>query len=129
MASLLKRARTDLMEHEVDFKIALGQVGLGTIIAFLKDAAEKNPDRVIKKGFANPYSYRGYYEQLAFEPVSDIKVSDMLKAAESAVDTTYTGYKGGEYTMSDYTKCWIAFYGCEGETIGMLLLELLLKED
>lgn len=59
---------------------------LDELIAAL-DAAD--PDLVLPDGFTNPHSYRGYYEQLAFEPAQDVRVADMLADAREALGTTY----------------------------------------
>lgn len=78
-------------------------------------------------GFGRPHSYRGYYEQLAFEPVLATSVKAMLVAAESAIGTTYQGWKGGDFTMDEYTSVWLALEGDGGgETLGRLLLSLML---
>lgn len=101
-------------------------LGLGDLIARLE---REDPARVLPIGFADPHSYRGYYEQLAFEPRRNIAIGDMLEAARSALGTTYEGYKGGEYTMADWTTCWIAHEGSTSDNmIGPLLLELLLAQ-
>jgi hypothetical protein len=71
-------------------------------------------DMRVKDGFSNPHSYRGYYEDLAFEPKADCAVRDMLEAAESALGTTYEGWKGGAFTMTEYTDCWLAKRGACG---------------
>lgn len=43
----------------------------------------------------------------------------MLENAKSALGATFYGYKGGEYTMHEYTYCWIAEYGTsKGDKIG-----------
>jgi hypothetical protein len=98
---------------------------LGELITMLE---QEDPKRVVKHGFDNPHSYRGYYHDLAFEPAFNVPVGEMLAAARSALGATYEGYKGGDYTMSDYTDCWLASYGDCGETIGALLVSLMLKE-
>lgn len=101
-------------------------IDLGGIIARLE---REDPERVLPIGFANPHSYRGYYDQLAFEPVADIKIGDMLTAAKYAVGRTFQGWKGGDYTMSEHTECWIATEGTSGDNqIGPLLLDLLLAQ-
>lgn len=84
--------------------------------------------KVVPHGFANPHSYRGDYCDLAFEPAANVTVGSMLNAARSALGETFQGYKGGDYTMADYTDCWLAEWGCCGETIGPLLLKLMLAE-
>jgi AAA domain len=70
-----------------------------------------DPDKVVLNGFGEPMSYRGFYEQLAFEPVSNTTIGSMLEYAESAADSTFEGYKGGMYHMDLGTECWIANYG------------------
>ncbi len=55
-------------------------------------------------------------------------VGQMLTDARFALGATYEGWKGGEYTMETYTECWLAYPGSgEGETLGSLLLALLLS--
>lgn len=98
-------------------------VTLAELIARLETA---DPTQVVKHGFHNPQSYRGFYEDLAFEPATDITVGEMLDAARSALGETFEGYKGGYFTMRQHTDCWLAEYGCLGETIGALLLDLML---
>lgn len=99
----------------------------------LKDIIEaleaEDPNRILPVGFNSPHSYRGYYDQLGFEPATDISIGDMLAAARSALGATFQGYKGGDYTMSPYTDCWIAEYGHSGDNmIGPILLRLLLGQ-
>lgn len=99
--------------------------GLGDLIARLD--AEPDKTRLVAFGFARPHSYRGYYEQLAFEPRENVTVQSMLDAARSALGQTFTGYKGGEYVMDEDADCWIAFRGCSGgDKIGALLIEFIL---
>lgn len=57
----------------------------------------------MREGFANPHSYRGYYDQLAFEPAYGVTIGSMLDAAKSAVGAIYYGYKGGSYRMGKWT--------------------------
>lgn len=86
-------------------------------------------DRLCAQGFENPHSYRGDYHQLAFEPARNVTISAMLASARSALDTTYEGYKGGNYTMFDYTECWLAEEGSGGgETIGPLVLQAMTRD-
>ena len=57
-------------------------------------------------------SYRGYYSDLAFEPDGEeITVGEFLKVCENALDTTYEGYKGGDFLMGSNTPLWISSYG------------------
>lgn len=105
-----------------------GRLGLGDIIAALE--AEPDQERILPVGFHRPHSYRGCYDELAFEPVADVPVSILLEAARSALGTTYEGWKGGEYYMDEYTECWLADPGDSmGAQVSGLLLTLLLGAD
>jgi len=75
---------------------------LGELITFLEGV---DPNLVVPKGFHNPHSYRGSYNQLAFEPCKNTSFGDMLEVARQALNQTYTGWKGGEYKMDQYTEC------------------------
>ena len=84
----------------------------------------QNPDAVVPYGFGEPMSYRGYYDQVAFEPVENARIGDMLEHAKSALGATFFGYKGGEYKMQEYTDCWIAEYGsAKADGIGPTLIK------
>lgn len=96
---------------------------LGELIQRLKEAPR---DFRVPFGFHEPHSYRGYYDQLAFEPTTNVTVGEMLDAAESALGETFTGYKGGDYTMGEYTDVWIAHYGECGDGISHMLLDYML---
>lgn len=98
---------------------------LGELITFLE---ARDPAIVVPLGFNRPHSYRGDYSELAFAPARNVNVGSMLAAARSALDTTYIGYKGGEYTMREYTKVHIAEYGSTGEEIGPILLQYMVGE-
>lgn len=101
---------------------------LGELIDALKAVVDQNPDAVVPDGFCNPHSYRGYYEQLAFEPAQNVRVRDMLLDAEHALGSTFQGWKGGDYTMDEHTDCWLAHRGdSDGEMLGPLLLRLMLE--
>lgn len=100
---------------------------LRELIATLK--AEPRQDKVIRNGFGEPMSYRGYYHDLAFEPEQNVTVASMLKYAESAMGSTFTGYKGGKYLMGEWTECWLATYSMTGETLGPFLLKLMLADE
>jgi hypothetical protein len=96
---------------------------LGELIAALAAAPA---GKAVAHGFGNPHSYRGYYDEVAFEPARNITVGDMLAAARSALGATFQGWKGGDYVMKEYTDCWLATEGDCGETIGPVLLRLML---
>lgn len=96
---------------------------LGELITALEAA---DPTLVVADGFTRPHSYRGYYNELAFEPAANVTVGQMLADAQSALGATYQGWKGGDYTMDEHTDCWIAEQGSTGDTIGPLLIHLML---
>ena len=89
-----------------------------------------DPARVLPYGFHDPHSYRGHYEQLAFCLTTNISVGTMLESARYALGATYQGWKGGDYTMSGYTECWlVAERGDCGESIGFVLLAFMLAAE
>lgn len=98
---------------------------LGELIRALEaeDGAKVLPD-----GFTNPHSWRGDYMELAFEPATNVTVGAMLADARRALGATFTGWKGGEYTMGEYTDCWLCEQGTsvDAETIGRRLLGYML---
>lgn len=98
---------------------------LSGLIAFLE---ARDPSIVVPVGFHHPHSYRGDYFCLAFEPVESVTVGSMLACAKSALGQTYEGYKGGEYTMREYTDVYLSEYGTTGEEIGPILLRYMVGE-
>lgn len=98
---------------------------LGELISFLE---KRDPSTSMPLGFGRPHSYRGDYSNVAFRPVRDTTVGEMLQAARSALGTTYHGYKGGDYEMHEYVKCHLAAWGECGEEIGPLLLAFMCGE-
>jgi len=98
---------------------------LKDLIAFLK---KHNPKTVVPRGFCNPHSYRGYYQELAFEPTENVTVGAMLKDARKAKGATFTGYKGGEFTMGDYTTCYLANYSQTGDELSEQMLKYMFGE-
>ena len=102
-------------------------LSLGELIDRLEQESDK--DRVVPVGFCNPHSYRGYYEDLAFEIRKNVSIQEMLDSAKSAVGKTFTGWKGGNYKMNEWTPVWIVKeQGYCGESLGAFLLELMLVQ-
>jgi len=81
---------------------------LNQLIEYLKML---DPQLVLPHGFANPHCYRGWYDELAFEPAENVTVESMLACARAAVGKTFTAIKGGDYTMKPYTDCWLSKWG------------------
>lgn len=99
---------------------------LGKLISTL----EEHADCTLRVGFCNPHSYRGYYDQLAFEPTPNEQlVEEALEVVRPCLGWTFEGYKGGGFTMDDHTECWFAWYGQSGgQQIGDLLMRLLILD-
>jgi hypothetical protein len=68
-------------------------------------------------------SYRGYYEMLAFEPTEEEHtVAELLVECEAANGKTFTGYKGGDFTMGINTKVWVSAWN-DSSGIGIVDVE------
>ncbi len=64
-------------------------------------------------------SWRGSYNELCIHFSVDgtaPKLSDFIKMLKDAVGKEFTGYKGGEFTMTRHTPVWVANYGNSGNT-------------
>lgn len=92
-------------------------IGLGELIARLENMPGEQPIRVEFDGrLCNPGdvdSYRGYYSDLYidYEGAEERTTGDFLQNLREAVGETFTGYKGGDYTMSRSTPVWVDYYG------------------
>lgn len=93
----------------MDFNLTLSEL-IGELIKMPQDA-------VVERGFAKPMSYRGYYDEVAFEPARNVTIGSMLCHAMSADGESFTGYKGGTFEMRGSTPCWLAHYGNTGDAI------------
>lgn len=104
-----------ILKEAQDQRKASVQFSLNDLI----DRLEQLPqDMLILLGDAD--SYRGYYSDLAFEPLYDAyarTVKDALYEVENAHGKTFTGYKGGEFTMDGDTPVWYSHYGDTGSAI------------
>lgn len=111
---MLDSVSESLREARKPYHLSLGE---------LRDLAEQFDDCVFiiaedGGGITREHSYRGYYEDLAFErsdePTPAREVWDMC---ERALSLSYGGYKGGDYTYDRTTPLWLAAYGETGEAI------------
>jgi hypothetical protein len=60
---------------------------------------------------------------------ANVTVGDVLAAARSAVGKTFEGWKGGDYTMDASSPVHLVQEeGCCGETLGSVLLHLMLNQ-
>lgn len=94
-----------------------GNVTLGMLIEWLE---KQDQDLIVKDGFGSPHSDRGSYEELAFKPLPEARIGDMLAHAKSALGQTFDGYKGGDFTMHENTSCNIGEWGDCGDEIGAI---------
>ena len=94
-------------------------MNLKELIEYLE---KKDRDLIVPMGFADPHSYRGDYECVAFEPVESITIGAMLDYARDAMGSIYQGWKGGEYRMGRNTEVYLAMEGQSGEKMGRILL-------
>ena len=94
----------------------------------INELSQHDPAVVVRQGFDSPHSYRGYYDHLAFEPATNVSIGSMLAAAEEANGSTYQGWKGGDFTMGDWTPCHLAYMGDTGEGLGRTLLRYMLAD-
>lgn len=106
---------------------ASGQMALGDLIDALAMLQADLPVVFGEAEDATPVgfdSYRGYYDELALEWVmgDPISVKTLREMAESADGSTFTGYKGGEYSMDRSTPMWVSNYG---ESSGVMLVGIL----
>lgn len=92
---------------------AKSQLTLGRMIALL-DVLE--PERLVH-GLGELDSYRGYYDDLAFEPTDQRETVAALKArCQAAMGKVFKGYKGGDYMMGESTPLWVSPYGSSSST-------------
>ena len=110
------------------------QLTLGEMILKLEPIVEKQKKRILDKrieanvifDFADLFpvlleSWRGIYAELALTYASygenkPMKVSEFFEMLKNNVGVTFTGYKGGDFTMSKHTPVWVANYGNSGNT-------------
>lgn len=100
-------------------KASAANMSLGGLIEVLKTC---DPTALVVledgRGVSGFMSYRGYYEDLAIEPVADaVIVSCVLGQAQRALGEVFEGYKGGEYPMHKNTLLWVSHYGTTGDKL------------
>lgn len=87
---------------------------LSEMIAGLKNL----PANTLVENLHKPHSYRGYYEDLAFEKGEGERTAfDLLRECESCIGRDFYGYKGGTYTCTENTRVWVANRGETGEEL------------
>lgn len=63
-------------------------------------------------------SWRGIYREISigYDTGVTLTLDDLIRDVKNAIGHIYTGYKGGEFTMSKNTPVWVANYGESGIT-------------
>ena len=92
----------------------LNHTTLGILIGWLE---KQDPSLIVKDGFGSPHSDRGSYDELAFTPLNEARIGEMLKHARSAIGKEFSGWKGGEYLMDEDTPVYIGQFGTPGDSI------------
>jgi len=108
------------------------QLTLGELILKLEPIVEKQKQRkednldeaTVRFDFEYLFpteldSWRGSYSELALNFQTEgheLTVTEFYKMVNDAVGKEYTGYKGGEFTMTKRTPIWVANYGHSGNT-------------
>jgi hypothetical protein len=102
----------------------MDEIQLGAVIKQLKKLPKET---VFMYGFHEPHSYRGYYEQVAFEPLNIATAEALLMSCEAAMEGVYIGWKGGEYTYDCSSVFNIAHKGTTSprSTYTLFLAELM----
>lgn len=91
---------------------------------YLEEYINANGDCIVANGWIEADSYRGYYDQLAVQPCTTAKtINQLIKVLVDSVGCTFTGYKGGEYTMYWDTDVYYANYGETGPSITKAFLK------
>lgn len=93
------------------------QLTLGGLIAAMEKRPRDEEVRFVFGSFVarSLGSYRGYYDHLAIEYDDNWRkpetVAAWLEKLRGAIGETYSGYKGGDYVMSEATPMWASNYG------------------
>lgn len=92
-------------------------VTLGELITAL-EGVEGNVYWNDVEGLEGPLSfdsYRGYYSDIALSDSTPPPASVLLEQAKIALETTFTGYKGGDFPADANKPLWRSEYGSASE--------------
>lgn len=93
------------------------QMTLGKLISALAEM----PDGAEVANLYGAHSYRGYYEDIAFERGEGNRpAADLLAECRAAMGEVFYGWKGGEFVMGALTPVWLAHRG----DVGLKLMAL-----
>ena len=89
------------------------QLTLGLAIQTLEEIAPSTPATLSILGTPGKLaSYRGYYDDLAFEPeLTPVTVGEVLAELKGALGNSFKGYKGGAFIMKADTPLWVSAWG------------------
>jgi hypothetical protein len=108
------QAMMDGMSAQWQKERSESQMTLGKLI----DALAAVPPETELQGFGEPHSYRGYYDDLAFEKMGEkTTAGKALEMARACMGEIFEGYKGGEFQMGRNTPVWLAKDGSCGMKI------------
>lgn len=85
----------------------------GSKPCFVQYAANEN-EPVRELGFDHADSWRGSYEQLGIQPTDSSTVTSTARARKmlaGMIGDRVQGYKGGDYTISEFSPVWVDEYG------------------
>ena len=89
----------------------------------------EDPDLIIPNAFNDPHSYRGYYQELSFEPgAGPVTIHQLLQLVKSCLGQVFIGYKGGDFKMHEFTDVYLANFGQCGDMLSMGHLEAMIQE-
>lgn len=74
------------------------------------DALENN-DFVFTDGFNKAHCYRGYYNEVAFEPAKFVSLAEIKTSLNAAMFETFVAWKGGEYEYDESTQVNLSLIG------------------
>ena len=101
---------------------------MASVKNILEILRNENQNDILKRGFKNPHSYRGYYDELGVEMTYDCKIEHMVRDLEKAIDgRSFTAWKGGEYTYDENTNVYLADEGFCGLELSIRLLQDMLN--
>lgn len=96
-----------------------------TLGELIQELEKVEPNLIAEEGFGNGHSYRGYYNDCAFEPMPNQTFGEMLAAAKRVLNTTQQGWKGGDYVMTEHVEVYLAEEGSTGDGMSPLLIRLM----
>lgn len=124
--------KNEITANRVESLKSSPQLTLGELLHTLKAIPDEDNDKCVTFDFGTAVptefdSWRGVYAEIAlgyeltgYDATGDVtpdpKLSEFIKKVETAIGSTYTGWKGGDFTMSKHTPVWVANNGNAGNT-------------